>query len=310
MKPFSLVGRMFSAAALVLAFAGAARAETIPVAIGNDAAFAPFFVAQNRGLFTKAGLDVKLTRYAQGGEALDAVVAGQAVLGGAADQTTIIRLGRTDTLRPLFIYEESGTYLKAVARPAVTGPADVKKLGIVKGTVSEYSAAKMLETFKIPRESVQFVTSGAPEFPALLARGDIDAYFAWEPWPTIGVRSGGKILMTSGEAGYAYTMWLTASAAWLEKNEKDARAVMAVLAEADRLITADPAAAAEDVQAVTKLPAKDTLPLIRDLTFKVRDFSAADRKSFASIADFLVAQKVTPAKVDVDRFLQAGFFKE
>lgn len=310
MTRLSLLGGLVAGALVLASAIGAVRAETIPIAIGNDAAFAPFFVAQNRGLFTKAGLDIKLTRYAQGGEALDAVVAGQAVLGGAADQTTIIRLARTDGLRPLFIYEESATYLKAVARPAVTGPGDVKKLGIVKGTVSEYSAAKMLETFKIPRESVQFVTSGAPEFPALLARGDIDAYFAWEPWPTIGVRSGGKILMTSGEAGYAYTMWLTASAAWLEKHEKDARAIMAVLAEANRQITADPAAAAEDVQAVTKLPAKDTLPLIRDLVFKVRDFSAEDRKSFGSIADFLVAQKVTPTKVDVDRYLQAGFFKE
>jgi NitT/TauT family transport system substrate-binding protein len=297
-------------AALALLAATVARAEPIPIAIGNDAAFTPFFVAQQRGLFTKAGLDVKLTRYSQGGEALDAVIAGQAVLGGAADQTTIIRLARTENLRPLFIYEESGTYLKAVARPAITGPKDVKKLGIVKGTVSEYSAAKMLETFKIPRDGVQFVTSGAPEFPALLARGDIDAYFAWEPWPTIGVRSGGKLLMTSGEAGYAYTMWLTASAAWLEKNEKDARAIMAVLAEANRLVTADPEKAADDVQAVTKLAAKDTLPLIRDLTFKVRDFSAKDRESFGSIADFLVSQKVTPTKVDVDRFLQNGFYKE
>lgn len=304
------LSHLFGAVFALALGAGAVRAEPIPIAIGNDAAFTPFFVAQQRGLFAKAGLDVKLTRYAQGGEALDAVIAGQAVLGSAADQTTIIRLARTPSLRPLFIYEESGTYLKAVARTGVAGPQDVRKLGIVKGTVSEYSAAKMLETFKLPRDSVQFVASGAPEFPALLARGDIDAYFAWEPWPTIGVRAGGKLLMTSGEAGYAYTMWLTASADWLAKNEAQARAVMGVLAEADRLVTADPAAAADDLQAQTKLPAKDTLPLIRDLTFKVRDFTAKDRESFASIAEFLAAQKVTPAKVDVDRFLQAGFFKE
>jgi len=304
------ISRWLASFTAVLLTVGIAKAETITVAIGNDAAFAPFFVAAQRGLFTKAGLDVKLVRYAQGGEAMDAVIAGQAQLAGAADQTAMIRLSRTDKLRPLFIYEESGTYLKAVARTGIAGPQDVKKLGIVKGTVSEYSAAKMIETFKLSRDQVQFVPSGAPEFPALLARGDIDAFFAWEPWPTVGIRSGGKLLMTSGEAGYAYTMWLTASAPWLEANEKDARAVMAVLADADRQIVADPAAAAADVQAQTKLPVADTLPLIRELTFKVRDFTPADVKGFESIAGFLQDQKITPSRVDVTKFLQIGFFKE
>jgi NitT/TauT family transport system substrate-binding protein len=301
------LSRWLSAAALVIA-ATAAQAEQITIAIGNDAAFSPFYVAQQRGLFAKAGLDVKLLRFGQGGEAMDAMIAGQAQLAGAADQTVILRLPRAD-MKPLAIYEESGTYLKAVSRNEITDVKQVRKLGIVKGTVSEYSAAKMLETFKLPRDSVQFVASGAPEFPALLARGDIDAYFAWEPWPTIGIRAGGKLLMTSGQAGYAYTMWLTAAGPWAATHETEARQLLDVLAESDRQITADPAKAAADLQAQTKLPAADTLPLIRDLTFKMRDFTDADLASFDSIADFLVAQKVTPAKVDVRKYLGRGFYK-
>jgi NitT/TauT family transport system substrate-binding protein len=291
------------------AIASQARAETITLAIGVDAAFVPFYVAAQRGLFTKAGLDVKLLRFSQGGEAMDAVIAGQAQLAGAADQTAIIRLARAD-LKPLAIYEESGTYIKAVVRAGIAEPKQIKKLGIVKGTVSEYSASRLLEKFGLTREQVAFVPSGAPEFPALLARGDIDAFFAWEPWPAIGVKSGGKILMTSGDVGYAYAMWLTASGPWLKAHDAEARAIMNVLAEADRAITADPAAAAADLQAQTKLPSADTLPLIKDTTFKVRDFTEADAKSYDGIATFLAAQKITPAKVDVNAYLQHGFYRE
>lgn len=288
---------------------GEASAQPIRIAIGIDAAFTPFYLAQQRGLFKKAGLDVTIMRLSQGGEAMDAVIAGQADLGVAADQTVILRLPRGD-VKPIGILEESGTYLKAVGRPGLADAKDIKKLGIVKGTVSEYSASMMLKKYGLTRETVTLVPSGAPEFAALLSRGDIDAFFAWEPFPGIAVRQGNKMLMTSGDVGYAYTMWISAAGPWLAKNERDAKAILAVLADADRQITADPAAAAADLQLQTKLPAVDTLPLIKDLTFKMRDFTDADMVSFEGIADFLATQKITPAKVDVAKYLQRGFFKE
>ncbi|MBV9077979.1 MAG: hypothetical protein JO048_10900, partial [Methylobacteriaceae bacterium] len=128
-------------------------------------------------------------------------------------------------------------------------------------------------------------------------------------FPTIAARQGAKILMTSGEAGYTYTMWVNAAGPWLAKNEKDAKAILAVLAEANALITADPAAAAADLQAQTKLPAADTLPLIKGVVWTMRDFNDDDLKSFAGIADFLAEQKITPARVDVPKYLQRGFYK-
>lgn len=286
-----------------------ARAEPITLAIGIDAAFTPIYLAQQRDLFRKAGLDVKVLRLSQGGEAIDAVIAGQAQLGVAADQTVILRLPRGD-VKPIGIMEESGTYLKSVARPGIASAKDVKKLGIVKGTVSEYSASMMLKANGLTRETVALVPGGAPELVALLSRGDIDAFFAWEPFPTLAIRQGGKLLATSGDVGYAYTMWVNAGGAWLANNQPDAKKILAVLAEANRLIAADPEAAAADLQAQTKLPVADTLPLIKGLTFKMRDFTEADLKSFEGISDFLAGQKITPAKVDVPKYLQQGFYKE
>lgn len=309
MISFGKLGLAVALALGLLSGGQGAWAEPVRIAIGIDAAFTPFYLAQQRGLFKKAGLDVTIIRLSQGGEAMDAVIAGQAHLGVAADQTVILRLPRGD-IKPIGIIEESGTYLKAVGRAGLNDPKDIRKLGIVRGTVSEYSASMLLKKHGLTRETVTFVPSGAPEFAALLSRGDIDAFFAWEPFPTISVRQGGKMLMTSGDVGYAYTMWISAAGPWLATHEKEAKAILAVLADANRQITADPAAAAADLQAQTKLPAADTLPLIRDLTFKMRDFTDADLKSFDGIADFLAAQKITPSKVDVPKYLQRGFFTE
>ena len=76
------------------------------------------------------------------------------------------------------------------------------------------------------------------------------------------------------------------------------------------LASADPVKASEDLQAETKLPAADTIGFLKDTQWKLRDFNAADLESFDQIADFMLMQKITAAKVDFRRSLQVGFYKE
>src|SRR5260221_13237292 len=91
-------------------------------------------------------------------------------------------------------------------------PEKIKKFGIVPGSISEYSTLPALKKIGLDVSTVQMVRSGPPELPALIARGDIDAFFAWEPWPTNGVKQGGRVVMTSKDVGYVDTMWITAAA--------------------------------------------------------------------------------------------------
>ncbi|CAN5769900.1 hypothetical protein BH09PSE5_BH09PSE5_08740 [soil metagenome] len=292
-----------------LLFAAGASAETIKMGLGIDAAYAPFFVAQQRGDFKKAGLDVELVRFTQGGEAVDALVAGQIQVSGAAEMTTIIRLPRGD-LKALAIYEESGTYIKLAVRPGITSANQIKKFGIVKGSSSEYATFKTMQKFNIDPKSVQLVATAPPELPALMSRGDIDAFIVWEPWPGIALKQGGTILATSGEVGYTYSMVLAVSGKWLDANKETAAKILKVLDESNKQIAADPVKASQDLQAATKLPAADTVGFLRDTKFKMRDFTAGDVASFAEISEFLATQKITPTKVDASKYLQQGFWKE
>ena len=88
--------------ALAVALAPAAHAqskEPIKIAIGVDAAFVPLYLSKQNKLFEKHGVNVELVQFTQGGDALDAVAAGQMPLGGAAEPTTLIRATRTDKVR-------------------------------------------------------------------------------------------------------------------------------------------------------------------------------------------------------------------
>jgi NitT/TauT family transport system substrate-binding protein len=300
------------ALALVLSIAlgptaNAQSAEPVKLAIGVDAAYVAIYLSKQDKLFEKHGVNVELVQFTQGGDALDAVAAGLMPMGGAAEPTTLIRAARTD-IKVLGIYGQSGNYIKFVAKPGITDPKQAKKLGIVPGSVSEFSTEQMLIKYAIDPKSVELVKAGPPEFPALLARGDVDGYFLWEPWPTNGVQQGGKVLLTSGDVGYAYNMWLAASGPWLADHQAEAKAILAALAEACAIVRADPAKGAAAIQAEAKIPAATALATLKDIQCTVRDFTLADMATYDKIADFLAARKITPGKVDLSKIIQQGFY--
>eukprot|EP01031_Cornospumella_fuschlensis_P019344 gene19344-23706_t len=74
LKPLSRLSSAVPALSLALSLAfglslAPAGAEPIRIGMGVDPSHSPFFVANQRGLFKKAGLDVNLVRFTQGGEA-------------------------------------------------------------------------------------------------------------------------------------------------------------------------------------------------------------------------------------------------
>jgi NitT/TauT family transport system substrate-binding protein len=213
-------------------------------------------------------------------------------------------------LKVLAVMGQSGKYIKLTARSGIADVKQIKKYGIVPGTVSDFSTAKLLSKYGIAASSVEMVKSGPPEFPALLSRGDVDAYFLWEPWPTNGVKLGGKVMLTSGEVGYSYNMWVVTTAAWLEGHQNEARAMLRALAESCKVVSSDPEKTATANQAVAKIPRQTTLDLLKEVECKVRDFTPADLVTYKEIADFLVERKVTPTLADVDKLIQVGFYKE
>jgi len=314
LKPLSRLSSVVPALSLALSLAfglslAPAGAEPIRIGMGVDPSHSPFFVANQRGLFKKAGLDVNLVRFTQGGEAVDALVAGQLEFAEAADQTMMIRMAR-GSLLPLAIFSESGRIIKLAVNSRISDIKDIKKFGIVKGSVSEYSTIMALKKAGIDPKSVQMVPAGPAEMPALLVRGDIDGYFLWEPWPALGVKQGGKVLMTSGEGGYSYTMWLTTTPTYYASHKSDVEKILAILKEADEIITSDMEAAAKDVNAQIKVPLADVLAILKETTWKVRDFTPVDIANYQGVAQFLADNKATPAVLDVRALVKPGFVTE
>ncbi|MEU6680127.1 ABC transporter substrate-binding protein [Streptomyces sp. NPDC046925] len=288
---------------------GGAGGPHIRIAVGIDAGYAPFFVADAEGLWAKHGVDVDLVQFAKGGEGVDALGAGQVQMAGNSDATTIGLLGQNPDLRSLLVYEDSGKYLKVVLRPGVKSPAKIRKMAVVPG-LSELAATRFLESKNIKPDSVEFVTADPAEIPALTKKGDVDAYVLWEPWPAKGVELGERILETTGDYGFSYQHWLLSTAPWLKDNKSVAVKVAAALAEAAEKTESDPQAAAKATKDAAKIPADQTLNAAKEIDFAVRDFTAKDLKGYESTAQFYLETGKVKARPDVSRTVQRGWLAD
>jgi ABC-type nitrate/sulfonate/bicarbonate transport system substrate-binding protein len=280
--------------------------DLIRISVGIDAAYAPMFVADELGYFEEEGVNVEVVQFAQGGEGIDAMIAGEIQLGGSGDATIIGKSIHGD-IRALVIFQESGDYLKLVVREEINDASEIQTFGVVPGSLSEYGATRLLAYQGRSEDEVEFVPAGPPELPPLLQRGDVDAFVIWEPWPSQAEELGGKVLMRTKEFEYSYVQFVMANGDWLADHENEARAVVRAIARGSEYTEANPQETAEIVERVVNLPEEQTLQAVDQIDFGVREVNDQDMENFENIAAFLMSRGVVDTAPDIDRIMERGY---
>ncbi|MFE6199209.1 ABC transporter substrate-binding protein [Streptomyces sp. NPDC057838] len=280
---------------------------TVRIALGVDAAYAPLYLAAERGMFEKAGLDVRLTKVEGGPAAAQAVTAGTAQISVNADSTALPQMVSNPRLRALGVFQSSDRYLKVVLRKGITSPRHIKTMGSIQG-IGLYATHEYLHHHGIDPDTVTIRQSSPQEIPTMLQRGDIDGYILFDPWVTKGVEAGGHIAGSIGDFGVTFRQWLLTDDTWLKDNEELAGKVFKVVAEADRLVTKDPHAAALAAHEQAQLPVAGTQKAIGEISFTPRALTLADVASSRKIVDFLIAQKLIKSAPDYDTVLLRGWY--
>ncbi|MFC8358693.1 ABC transporter substrate-binding protein [Streptomyces griseorubiginosus] len=280
---------------------------SVRIALGVDAAYAPLYLAVENDMFKKAGLDVQLTKVEGGPAAAQAVTAGTAQISVNADSTALPQMVSNPRLRALGVFQSSGRYLKVVLRKGITSPSQIRTMGSIQG-IGLYATHAYLDHHGIDPDSVKIQQSSPQEIPSMLQRGDIDGYILFDPWVTKGVEAGGHIAGSIGDFGVTYQQWLLADDKWLKENENLAGKVFKVVAEADRLVTKDPHAAALAAHEQAQLPVDRTEKGVGEISFTPRSLTSADVTTSRRIVDFLLAQKLIKNAPDYDTVLLRGWY--
>jgi NitT/TauT family transport system substrate-binding protein len=212
--------------------------------------FATMYVAAERGLFKKYGLDVDFERVKSGTEAIAFLTQGSVDVGGIAIVTSLwnawnrglgVRIIAPGALEP---FTDSPT--KLVVRKALSQEGKIKTIADLKGkriataggpgSGGEYMVTKALERAGLTIRDVESINVANADMPAALERGSIDAALAGSPYADQAINSGHAVVLVSDLAPGLMTVAFVGSGKFIKERPEVAERFVLALTEAARLM--------------------------------------------------------------------------
>lgn len=242
-----------------------ARAAEAPdplvIAVGLDPSQGVGVVAVEGGFMKRHGLNAQYKNFEHGGFAQEAAVTNAAHIGCCQANMRIVTTatkGAKFYVPAMVCAAPKVTGL--MVRPDITGPKGLegKTVGMTHGSTSHYTAYRYMHVHGVKNVTIKHF--GPPELVPAFARGDIQAYFAWEPWLGRGrdVVQGAKVLAYGHENNVAVDhMSITFSTKFVEQYPVAAEKALRALIEAAEFIKTNPDEAARMMQKGFRLPNLD-----------------------------------------------------
>ncbi len=176
-----------SAAAALLSFAivasaAPARAQDIAIGEGVAIGWGQFFVADQKKLWEKQGLNPKVTVFPSGPLVLDALVGGGVVIGTAAETPVVFANLNGLPVRIIGVLNRHEPF-DLVAINEIKTAKDIKgrKIGYSQGTNAHYYLHELLKQEGLSLSDITAVSLNPGDFVASLSSGAIDGFIWTEP---------------------------------------------------------------------------------------------------------------------------------
>jgi NitT/TauT family transport system substrate-binding protein len=224
-----LIGLLLMVTILLWGYPAVARQASPPAPLELTLASqaAPYsglvLIAAEKGYFREAGLEVTVTLYPSGKEAMEAMCAGKAQLATAADIAFAAKALAEPSIRVLAsIGTTTGSQIIARRDRGIQRPADLrgKKIGFTAHTTSDYFLFTFLVIENISQEDITFVDIPADQQVAALESGAVDAVSAFEIFAfDAKKRLGGNAVHWDIQNNLAFHWLLTTKADLLDQPE-------------------------------------------------------------------------------------------
>jgi NitT/TauT family transport system substrate-binding protein len=307
MKNIKIIGGLLLAVVIVyLAFFSGKNDEvpevsselsSVSIAVNPWIGSGIYYVAEEKGLFEKYGVEVSLTDF------LDGAIGKQLMASGRVDAMASL------TPETMVLLADAGVEAKVVAITDLSTGADGiisdssinsledlrgKKVAFESGSPSQFFLEYLLKEKGMSSKDLKVVDVPSPDAGAAFVSGSVDAAVTWEPWLSQSSdREGGKILVNSKDVPILPGMLIARNSAIQEKSVELSLVVAALFEAADWINNNQDEAA--DIMArrfdIAKQDVVDQYPTFRFVSLK------ENQKSFSGKGDIDVYNLIDTASV-------------
>ena len=231
--------------------------EKVTIAYSTGLNAALFQVAFTKGFFSAEGLEVAAQPHEYGKLALDSLLEGKADLATVADTPIMFAIAGGKRVYTLAMLATAKKAVGIVARKdrGIARPSDLKgkRIGVARGTTSEFFLDSFLSIRRIERKEVQIVDLRPNEMPEALSQGKVEAVSIWEPTLKNSQKAlGDKALVFYDETIYSDIFCLTAGPPFIEHHPGTVKKILRALLRAEAFTKQNPEEARRLIAQFTK----------------------------------------------------------
>jgi NitT/TauT family transport system substrate-binding protein len=203
---------------------GSVSGEPIKLGFSAWPGWFPWQVAEEQGIFEKAGVNVELVWFEGYLDSINALAAGQLDANSQTLNDTLASVAAGSDQRIVLVNDNSTGNDQIIVREGISSVADLKgkKIGIEAGVVDHFLLALGLKKAGLSLSDVEIVNLETGAAAASFAAGQLDAVGAFAPFTTQALkRSGSKVLFTSEDFPGSIPDHLVVSGDLVEKRPGD-----------------------------------------------------------------------------------------
>jgi taurine transport system substrate-binding protein len=296
------------------ASAGAADLKKVPMSTGIDAVFVPYVVAADRKIFEKYGLEASYKPFDDGNVALDAVLTGASDIGSTSELGGLARWDKGGKLYVTSRVITSKEQLGVTARAEIKKPEDLigKTVGYPRASAGHYYFGRYAKKYNLPVDRIKVKFLQAPEMVAALERGDIDAFFLWEPWHTkaVALVTGAHVLARSGDDNVFILNGFNYYSEGLVNDHDRAIAATKALVEATDYCANNQDDAAKAAAKAYRIPEADMKLYMSRIKYRMEMPIDQVTGDFKGAADFALENGIIKKTPDWSELIRPQFMKE
>jgi len=300
-----------------------------PITIGYQAtADWLLFAARDLKLFEKAGLAPTYVKFDAGAPMIAAAESKSIDVATVGSVPFLIGLSQGVDWVMIGIHSE-GAYAESIVARKDSGidtPADLKgkRIGYFKGSSAHYGVMMVLRQLGIRLDQVTLLHMSPAEQVAAMAKKDIDAAVAWEPWVERMVyEANARIIATEGDFGiYTNVALYSARRDWLRDNRETAVRFLRALLMAYGVLQKDPMVGVRALAGEMGIKEAWAETIYRDAPApKIYEWAnpqynyslvkdSVFQRRLGYLATFLFDEKVIPKPVDVREAMDVSVITE